>query len=352
MQTDDARAMPESRPTPRERPTMKDIADHLGMSRQLVSIVLRGVEGASDESRQRVLEAARELGYYPDDSARLLRQRRSGQLGVLFTMRQQFEVDLVEALYRRSGDFGYRLVLSTVGFGRSERTALDELMRQRIEALIILTAESPDGIVGSLPGGIPVVLLGGPGAKDRHDEVHVENEEGVGQAVAHLVSLGHRAITYVGPLNAPNAAERLAGYHAAMDRHGLTAFRDVVKSDYTEEAGYAAAQEIIARGDLPTALVCANDRCAFGVMETLIRAGMRVPHDMSIVGFDDSSVARLPFVEMTSVRPNPELMAELALEAATTRLKDPESTVWERRVPATLVVRGSTALPARPHDQA
>ena len=327
----------------RERPTMKDIADHVGMSRQLVSIVLRNGNGASEASRQRVLDAARELGYYPDDSARLLRQRRSGQLGVLFTMRQPFEVDLVDALYRQAADYGYRLVLSTVGLGRTEDTALDELMRQRIEALIVLTTDSPDGIIRRLPSGIPIVLLGGPQAAGRHDEVHVENDRGMELAVGHLVELGHRRITYVGPAQGPNAVERLEGYKASMRSQGLKEAIDTIEADYTEEAGYAAARALLERDHRPSALVCANDRCAFGVMETLLREGVRVPEEISIVGFDDSTVARLPFVDLTSVQPNPELMARLGLEAAARRVTDPGYPQWYRSVPPTLVVRGTSA---------
>lgn len=330
----------------RERPTMKDIADHVGMSRQLVSIVLRDAEGASEASRQRVLDAARELGYYPDESARLLRQRRSGQLGVLFTMRQPFEVDLVDALYRRAADYGYRLVLSTVGLGRSQDTALDELMRQRIEALIVLTTESPDGIIHRLPSGIPIVLLGGPQAAGRHDEVHVENERGMELAVGHLVELGHRRITYIGPFVGPNAAERLAGYETSMRAHGLPDLIDTIAADYTEDAGYAAALHLLERDERPSALVCANDRCAFGVMETLLREGVSVPHDISIVGFDDSTVARLPFIDLTSVQPNPELMARMGLEAAVRRLANADDPEWYQSVPPTLVVRGTSSPPA------
>lgn len=343
MMEDTGESVPTERP--RERPTMKDIADHVGMSRQLVSIVLRNAHGASETSRRRVLDAARDLGYYPDESARLLRQRRSGQLGVLFTMRQPFEVDLVDALYRQAADYGYRLVLSTVGLGRSEQTALDELMRQRIEALIVLTTESSDGIIRRLPTGVPIVLLGGPQAAGRHDEVHVENERGMELAVDHLVELGHRDITYVGPSTGPNAAERLEGYRASMRAHGLEDRADAIEADYTEDAGYTAAQQLLLRVPRPTALVCANDRCAFGVMETLLREGVRVPQDISIVGFDDSTVARLPFIDLTSVQPNPELMARLGLEAAARRLSDPDHPEWYRSVPPTLVVRGTSSPP-------
>jgi len=351
---------------------MRDVAERVGMSRQLVSIVLRGAPGASEASRERILAAARELGYHPDDSARMLRRRRSGQIGVLFTMRQPFEVDLVDALYRHAAEHGFTLALSTIGPSRSQRTALDELMRQRIEALIALDAEGGAESLDGLPHGIPTVLLGGPRTVEERDSVNVENEEGIGLAVRHLAELGHRSIAYVGPESGPNAAERLAGYRRAMRRLGLP--ERIEQSDYTEEGGYRAAVSLLRRADaardaaaadstapagsdntagsgsadnLPTALVCVNDHCAIGVLQTLVRAGVRVPQGVSIIGVDDSTAAALPFIDLTSVRPDPERMARLAIDTVRARLEDPSAPVSARRVTPTLAVRGSTAPPRR-----
>ena len=325
---------------------MQDVANRVGLSRQLVSIVLRGAPGASEASTERILAAARELGYHPDDSARMLRRRRSGQIGVLFTMRQPFEVDLVEALYRRAGDYGFSLALSTMGSTRSQETALAELMRQRIEALIALDAGDGDNEQMPLPSGIPTLLLGGPNSPEVHDRVGVENRAGIELAVSHLASLGHERIAYLGPESGPNAAERLDGYREALAARGLHA--RVVPSDFTESGGHRAATELLQ--DLrspqgPTALVCVNDHCAIGALQTLVRAGARVPEDVSVVGFDDSSAASLPFVRLTSVRPDPDHMAQLALESVRARLDQPTGEVSVSRVTPTLSVRDSTAAP-------
>lgn len=356
---------------PNGRPTMRDVAERVGMSRQLVSIVLRGAPGASDASRERILAAARELGYHPDDSARMLRRRRSGQIGVLFTMRQPFEVDLVDALFRHAADRGFTLALSSIGPTRSQRTALDELMRQRIEALIVLDAEGGADVLDGLPQAVPTVLLGGPRSVDPRDSVDIENEAGIALAVQHLAELGHRSIAYVGPERGPNAAERLAGYRGAMRALGLRA--RVEPSDYTEEGGSRTAVELLRRADdardaaarvtaaapdpaepvpasddeLPTAIVCVNDHCAIGVLQTLVRAGVRVPEGVSIVGVDDSTAAALPFIGLTSVRPDPDRMAQLAVDAVRARLDHPDAPISTARVTPTLTVRGSTAPPRR-----
>lgn len=359
---------------------MRDVAERAGVSRQLVSIVLRGAPGASEASRERILLAARELGYHPDDSARMLRRRRSGQIGVLFTMRQPFELDLVDALYRHATARGYTLALSSIGPDRTREAALAGLMRQRIEALVVLDAgDGPagDAAAGSgsgvakgsaapsmaesideLPAGIPSLLLGGPRSTQPHDRVDVENAAGIALAIAHLADLGHERIAYVGPEQGPNAAERLAGYRAEMRARGLAA--RVIPSDYTEAGGYAAATALLAEGagpknagtestahsgESPTALVCVNDHCAIGALQTLVRGGARVPDDVSIIGFDDSTAAALPFVGLTSVRPDPDRMAELAVETIVARLERPDAAPVRRTVAPTLTVRVSTAAP-------
>lgn len=326
---------------------MQDVADKVGMSRQLVSIVLRGLEGPSAASKKKILDAARDLGYYVDESASLLRKRNSGQFGVLFTMRQPFEVDLVEALYRQAEKFDYRIVTSTLGPGRPQDDALAELMRQRIEALIILTAEGGAGTITNLPTGIPIVLLGGPTAAGKHDDVRVKNKMGIEQAVNHLVELGHKTISYIGPSTGPNAKERVDGYREAMQKHKLDKHISHLESPFTEEGGHLAAKNLIALKERPTAAVCGNDRCAFGVLETLLREGLKVPKDISIVGFDDSTVSQLPFIELTSVHPDPEKMAELAIRAAVTRIQNPENKVYKHLVPTSLVARSTSGAPRK-----
>ncbi|MHA3685109.1 LacI family DNA-binding transcriptional regulator [Leucobacter sp. HY1908] len=338
---------PPASAAPHVRPTMRDVAERVGLSRQLVSIVLRGAPGASEASRERILAAARELGYHPDDSARMLRRRRSGQIGVLFTMRQPFEVDLVEALYRRAAERGFALALSTMSASRSQETALAELMRQRIEALIVLDAHEGNEEFIGLPAGIPTLLLGGPASPEPHDSVDVENRSGIALAVEHLAALGHERIAYVGPEAGPNAAERLTGYRDAMRSLGFSS--RIVPSAFTEEGGHLAATALLAElRPAPTALICVNDHCAIGALQTLVRAGVRVPEDVSIIGFDDSSAAALPFVQLTSVRPDPDRMAQLAIETVHARLEHPDAAPTRLHVTPTLTLRASTAAPAAP----
>lgn len=323
---------------------MKDVADRVGVSRQLVSLVLRDLPGASAETRLRVRAVAEELGYYPDASARVLRGHRSFQLGVLFTMHEPFEVDLVEALLAEAATRGYSLVLGPLTSDRPHRAVIAELLGQRIEGLVVLAADDGASSISGLPERIPVVQLGGPRSGGPVDDVRVDDAVGIGLLVDHLVHLGHRSITHVTGGAGPNAASRLDAYRSAMSAHGLAP--DVIDAAYTEEAGAHAAAELLERDHLPTAILAANDRCASGVLATLVRRGIAVPEDVSVVGFDDSSVARLPFTQLTTVRHDPSRLAAQALEAVSARIDDPGVPIVTHRDAPELVVR-QTSGPAR-----
>ncbi|KHK97799.1 hypothetical protein LK09_09915 [Microbacterium mangrovi] len=322
------------------RPTMKDVADHLGVSRQLVSLVLRDLPGASDETRRRVREAADELGYHPDASARLLRGRRSFRLGVLFTMHEPFEVDLVEALMADAAARGYSLALGPLGSGRTQPEVIADLLGQRIEGLVVLATGDGSATIAGLPDQLPVVQLGGPRSADPVDDVRVDSGYGIRLLVDHLTRLGHERIAYVTGGSGPNAADRREAYVAAIADRGLVP--DVLEGAFSEEGGSAAADALLARGALPTAVMAANDRTAVGLLSTLVRRGIRVPEDVSVAGFDDSSIAALPYVRLTTVRHDPQTLAAQALDAVIRRIDEPDAPPVAHRDAPELVVREST----------
>jgi DNA-binding LacI/PurR family transcriptional regulator len=323
---------------------MKDVADQLGVSRQLVSLVLRDLPGASDETRRRVHAVADELGYHPDASARLLRGRRSHRLGVLFTMHEPFEVDLVETLLTDAAARGYSLVLGPLGPGRTQSTVVADLLGQRIEGFVVLAADAGSATIADLPDHVPVVQLGGPRGSAPADDVRVDSALGIRLLVDHLAGLGHERIAYVTGGSGPNAADRRAAYLAALEDRALPP--DIIEGAFTEQGGAAAAEALLARGVLPTAIMAANDRTAVGVLSTLVRHGVRVPEDVSVAGFDDSSVAALPYVQLTTVRHDPGALAAQALDAVIRRIEDPDAPVVSHRDAPELVIRRSTSRPS------
>jgi DNA-binding LacI/PurR family transcriptional regulator len=332
------------------RPTMRDVAARVGVSQALVSLVFRNAPGASQDTRDRVLRAAAELGYRPNAAAQVLRRTRSRHIGVLFSLRQPFDVDLVEALHPAAERRGYRLVLGVLGAGRAgntgrdERAAVEELLANRCEALILLGPATGAAELATAADDIPVVDIARRSDGTGVDVVRVADEAGAGLAVDHLVALGHRAIVHIDGGTSPGSAHRRRGYERGMRQHGLGPQIRVLPGDHTEESGATAVRTLIGSGELPTAIFASNDRCAHGVLGTLIRGGFAVPGDVSVVGFDDSGVARLSFIDLTTVRQDVTRMAETAVEAVVERLDRGRTDAREIVLEPALVVRSTTAV--------
>ncbi|HEY5821296.1 MAG TPA: LacI family DNA-binding transcriptional regulator [Propionibacteriaceae bacterium] len=330
---------------PRNRPTtMEDVAARAGVSRALVSIVFRDQPGASDATRQRVREAAQELGYAPDQRARLLSRRRSGLVGVQFGVEHPFHGELVEALYVAAEAEGYQLALSAVAPTRGEERAVESLLAYRCEALILLGPNLPTSRLDALGERVPLVVVARNLRSRVVDVVRTDDADGARQATEHLIGLGHRHIAHVDGGSAPGTAERRRGYRRAMERAGLAGHQLVVPGGLTELEGVAAGRRLNETDERtrPTAVVAFNDRCALGVRQAAIDAGWSLPADLSVVGFDDSRVARLPWVNLTTVRQDVPVLAERAVAQALVRIAG----VGERTatvVPPQFVLRDSTA---------
>jgi DNA-binding LacI/PurR family transcriptional regulator len=327
------------------RPTLADVAARAGVSTALVSIVIRGAPGASAESRQRVLRAAEELGYRPDTRARLLRSSRSRLLGVVFGVQHAFHGDLVSGLYQAADRFGYELALSAVTPARDEPRAVRSLLQDRCEALILLGPQAPTSDLAGLAARLPVVVVA-RGVRHRAiDVVRTADDEGLHQAVDHLVAIGHRRIAHIDGGRAPGAADRRRGYRQAMRLHGLQAGARILPGGLTEDDGAAAARALldIPARQRPTAVAVFNDRCAAGVLDVLHRAGLTVPGDISVIGYDDSRLARLSHVNLTTVAQDAEQMTTLAVTRAIDRLNGTPVDHRQLVIPPRLVVRGTTA---------
>jgi DNA-binding LacI/PurR family transcriptional regulator len=331
------------------RPTLSDVATRAGVSTSLVSLVMRDEPGASPETRRRVHEAAEELGYHPDSRARLLRSGRSRLLGVVFGIQHPFHADLVTDLYTAARATGYELSLSAVTPGRDEQEAITGLLQDRCEALILLGPQSTGPRLAALAARMPVVVLARGVRESAVDVVRNADADGLRMAVDHLVRLGHRRIAHIDGGRAPGAADRRRGYREAMRRHGLDQEVCTVPGGLTEEEGAAAARRLLdggpavsPGGSRPTAITVFNDRCATGVLDVLTRARVEVPGEISVVGYDDSRLARLAHVSLTTIAQDTTAMAELAVSRAIARV---EGTPVDRRevvVPPRLVIRGTT----------
>ena len=326
------------------RPTMADIAARVGISRAAVSIALRGAEGTSEATRQRVLQAAADLGYRPDSLAAGLRRNRSKTLGVLFALRRPFEVEFVEHMYPAARQLGYDLLMSPFLPGRTQDAAVDELLRYRCAGLIVVGPDLHARDLEPLAKEVAVVEVGRGVTRGPVDVIRNDDAVGTRAAVEHLVGLGHRHIAYVDGGDNPGAGDRSTGYRAAMHDHGLDEYARIIAGGYNEDDGAAAARELLT-GDRPTAVIAANDPCAIGILDAVLRAGVRVPHDLSVIGYDDSRFGRLPGIDLTSVRQDIPRMARQAVKSVVDRLDKPGRKPRDLAIKPTLTIRGTTAPP-------
>lgn len=322
-------------------PTQADVARAAGVSTALVSIVMRDVAGASDETRRRIREVADQLGYVPDERARKLRQSSSRLIGVTFDLHQPFHGDIVEHLYSAAARHGYDLAISAVAPTRDEEAALQALLRERCEVAVLLGSNLGDAALAARVERIPLLLVARASTVDGISSVRSNDVEGVGLAVGHLVSLGHREIVHIDGGGAPGAEDRRIGFNDAMRRHGLEAV--IVAGGSTERDGAQATQQIVAEHPGCTAIVAFNDRCAAGVLDLLVRRQIDVPRDISVIGYDDSRLAIGPHAQMSTVSQNAAEMAESAIDGAVDLLSG--GTAHDVVLTPHLVARSTTDRP-------
>jgi len=325
------------------RPRLDDVAARAGLSTATVSLVLRGAAGPSAETRRRVLEIAAELGYRADRTASLLARRRRHLLGVMLDVRNPFHAELVEEIQVEAERIGYEVVLATLTRTHDEHRAVESLLDFRCEALLLLGPDLADDALGKLAARTPVVVIGRRARDTGVDVVRTADHTGVAQALSHLIGLGHRRIAFVDGGRGVVAAARRRGYRDAMRRAGRDPL--VVPGDHTEEGGILAGRLLAALPDRPSAVVASNDRLAVGLLDAFLREGVAVPGEVSVVGYDDSTLARLAHIDLTTVNQDAPAQARHAVAAAVSRLDEGRAEPVEVVLRPHLVVRGSTAPP-------
>ena len=321
---------------------MADVAQRAGVSRTLVSFILDGKPGASDETRDRVLAVAEELGYRPDAAARLLAQGRSRTIGVLTDVRQMFQAEMVANIYPAAEQRGYDMLLSANLRDHTEATFIESLLSHRCGSLILLGPRSTQDYLSQLAERVPTVVVGRRLPRSRAATVRTNDAKGMRLAVDYLASLGHRRIHHVDGGNDPGAADRRRAYRAAMRDHGLTEHTTVIPGAHNEQAGADAARTMLDADRLPTAVLAGNDRCALGLLDVFTRAGVDIPGELSLMGYDDSHLSDNPRIDLTTIHQDAPQLAQRAVDLAVDLLEGrtpPTDVVLE----PTLVVRSTTA---------
>jgi DNA-binding LacI/PurR family transcriptional regulator len=329
------------------KPVMADVARLAGVSHQTVSRVINGSASIRPATKARVEQAIEELGYRPNTAARALVTRRSGIIGIVGTSSGLYGPSSiqrsVQEAARAAGYFSSLVPLAEVT-EEELRDALEHLARQSVEAIVMIAAqEDALAVVHSADAGLPLIVVEGD-LSGRGLSVGVDQIAGARQATQHLIDLGHHAVDHVsGPMSWTEAKGRRTGYEQAMRAAGMRP-REHWEGDWTPARGYEIGRELAGRGEA-SAVFVANDQMAIGVLHAFAEAGLVVPRDISVVGFDDIPEAGYLNPALTTVRQDFQAVGRRAIDLVTATLGG--STTDVPLLPPELILRGSTA----PHQE-
>jgi DNA-binding LacI/PurR family transcriptional regulator len=328
-------------------PTIKDVAARAGVSKSLVSRVLRESPRVSAERRAAVLRAVEELGYRPNAAARTLVRRRSHVIAVLVTdLHNLFLPEVLAGLDSVLEPAGYTtFVVSGKRRAHTEEEALSRLLEMRVDGVVCATARLKRGTLDAASREAAIVNLTRVPQLPGVDSVVGNDRAGARLVVEHLIELGHRDIAMIGDTEERAGADRIRGYRAAMRRAGLLEHIRVVPGGFTESGGHHATLALLRAASPPSAVVVASDLAALGALDAAVDAGIAVPRQLSIAGYDNTPFAALRHIGLTSVDQSATELGAVAAAALLARIDRRAGPARRVVIEPTLVPRATTGPP-------
>lgn len=327
-------------------PTIIDVAERAGVSKSVVSRVMRGGRSVSPSSRDAVVAAAEQLGYRANAVARSLVQRRTYNVGVMVSdLHNIFFAEVLDGLYAAAAARGYRALITTGNRDPvAEQLALEQLLELRADGVVLAGARLSADVIAAVARLVPIALVGSDLRLRDVDVVVDDDFHGATLAVGHLVKLGHRDIALIDGGQGAGAAQRRAGYETAMQRARLATHARVEPGDFTEEGGYEGARRLLRRP--PTAIFASNDQSAVGALNAIEEAGLSVPGDISLIGYDNTALAALRHISLTTIHQPRRQIGEMAMTAVLRRIEHPGAKAQRHVLAPRLVLRATTGKPA------
>jgi len=328
-------------------PTIRDVARRAGVSKSLVSMVTRGEGGVSEEKRRAILKAIDELDYRPNAMAQGLVMRQTRILGVMVSdLQNPFFGAVVSGIQARARDLGFRVVFNTGDrTPEVEEGAIENLLQLRVDGLILASPRVTDEVISRAGRSVPVVVLNRHTSDDTSDSLTNDNIAGAHLAVEHLVGFDHRRIAFIEGGAGAGARNRYEGFLRAMFEFGLEDEMVSVEGQHTEEGGYRGAMELLKMRLLPTAIFASNDLCAIGAMNALEEAGLSIPEDVSLVGYDNNRMAALRHISLTTIDQPGGDMGRFAVDRLSERIDGDRTEPRHDVIAPSLVVRSTTGPP-------
>ncbi|GIT93007.1 LacI family transcriptional regulator [Jannaschia pagri] len=332
-----------------KRVTASDVARAAGVSQPTVSRVFSSAATVSPEKAKRVKQVAEELGYVPNLLARSLNSGQSFRIGVVLAyLKNEFFGEVLQSLSKALNAKGYSVTVYFAGNSPDEVDGIvGDLLADRVDGIVLASVSLSNALVPRVQkAGIPCVLLNRGQISPGAPTVTAANVAGGRLATEFLIAAGHRRIAHLaGWSGALNAVDRQRGFHEAMAAHGLEPLA-CIDCHFRRNVAMEACRDLFAQPVVPDALFVANDHMALGVLEVLREElGLRVPEDVSVIGYDDAPMAAWKTFDLTTVRqPLPE-MIEATIDLLIGQLADGVEVAEVREIPSVLVVRGSARRP-------
>ncbi|NYF78683.1 LacI family DNA-binding transcriptional regulator [Granulicella arctica] len=335
---------------------IRDVARLAGVSVATVSRTVNNVPTVNTAMAARVRDAIRELNYFPNTQARALVSGRSRLIGLLVPdITNPFFPELIKRFEETAVKRNYELLIGSTNYDSEIQHCLRRLIERNVDGVAIMTFGVEDPVLGDLSTRhIPMVFVDVSQEAFPQDAVMIDYRHGMEEAVRHLVALGHTEIGFIsGPLNQHSATLRRIAFHESMAAAGcIPKEKFIVEGDHQLEGGMAGMTKLLDNPKPPSAVLCSNDLMAIGALRTLQTSGLRVPEDMSIVGFDDIHLAEFVNPPLTTVRMSQVELAREAIQVLIARIEklNPADHPASQPVSTRLVIRGTTA-PPRPRPR-
>jgi Transcriptional regulators len=330
--------------------TIYDVARIAGVSRSTVSRVLNNRKEVNEETRAKVQAAIRKLNYSPNVSAQVLASQTTNTLGVVSFGMKSFYSSFMDGIYYYADEMGYGVIFGVNNPVNKTRVNYLNMMNGRVDGIIFLgETVTPTELVRLLETHYPLVLIESdirfPGVLS----VNIDNYHGAYQATKHLIQLGHKKIAHImGNPESTGAMDRLKGYSQALEDHRLETSENLIKTgNYLFNDGYRAARELLDESPGIEAVFCANDNMAIAFIKAAFEKGLKIPEDISVVGFDDVSDQELFIKNMprlTTIRQPYLEMAKYAVEALIQLINNKEEALGNQTFKGELIIRDSTRL--------
>ena len=330
--------------------TIFDIAREAGVSYSTVSRTLNGYEFVKASTREKVLRVAEELGYVPNAQARSLAGGRSQLIGVLVpTLSNGYITEIIQAIDEELAESDYNQILYTTRRHQGKESIYAAtIMNGAADGLLLVVPLISTPYLEALrQQEFPYVLIDQADPTGQSAVVRGANKEGAYRATQYLIDLGHRRIGFItGLIGLQSAAERFEGYKAALFDHGIPLQDDyIVEGSFRMYVGYQAAQDLLTLAEAPTAIFAANDLSALGAMEAIRERGMRIPEDISVVGFDDIPQVSAAYPKLTTVKQPLKEMGRVAVNMLLEKLENPGLAPRQVILETQLIIRDSCQSP-------